>query len=120
MVYEAEHVELGRKVALKVLAPGARARPRTPSTASAARRARWRSLSHPNLVALYDFGKSLDGRVFLAMELLAGETLDKRARRAGALDWREAVRLASRPARRSRPRTRPGSCTATSSRPTSS
>ena len=74
-VFEAEHVELGRKVAVKVLAPEHAAahdavdRFRREARAVA-------KLSHPNLVQLHDFGKSLDGRVFLAMELLDGETLD--------------------------------------------
>jgi len=40
------------------------------------------AVSHPNLVQILDFGKALDGRVFLAMELLAGETLHARLRRA--------------------------------------
>src|SRR6202043_3934138 len=51
-------------------------------------------LSHPNLVQLYDFGRSLDGRVFLAMELLEGKTLDKVMLDDGGLDWREALDLA--------------------------
>jgi len=93
LVYEAEHAELGRKVALKVLAPGhssaTDAIDRFRSEARAVAK-----LSHPNLVPLYDFGKSLDGRVFLAMELLSGETLDKRIRRTGGMDYREAVLLA--------------------------
>jgi serine/threonine-protein kinase len=93
VVYEAEHVELGRRVALKVLG----------ATNSSAKDAidRFRrearaiaSLSHPNLVQLYDFGKSIDGRVFLAMELLDGETLEKRLKDMGGMDWREAVTLA--------------------------
>src|ERR1700722_3135560 len=92
MVYEAEHVELGRKLALKVLAAGhasasdAIERFRREARAVAA-------LSHPNLVQLYDFGKALDGRVFLAMELLRGETLDRRIKRLGGMDWRDAAEL---------------------------
>jgi serine/threonine-protein kinase len=93
IVYEAEHVELRRKVALKVMSPGhasaqdAVERFRTEARAVA-------SLSHPNLVPLYDFGKSLDGRVYIAMELLVGETLDKRIKRTRGMDYREAVDLA--------------------------
>ena len=91
IVYEAEHVELGRKVALKVLAPG------HSSALDAIERFRREAraiaqLSHPNLVGLYDFGKSLDGRVFLAMELLAGKTLEQRLKDSRGMDWREAVR----------------------------
>ncbi|HEY5147259.1 MAG TPA: protein kinase, partial [Polyangiaceae bacterium] len=96
-VYEAEHIELGRKLALKILgpehaaSPGALERFRHEARAVA-------NLSHPNVVQLYDFGKSLDGRAFLAMELCSGETLDARLR-AGAIDWPEAVRIAIEAAR---------------------
>jgi serine/threonine-protein kinase len=92
IVYEAEHVELGRRVALKVLgvehssSPVAFERFRLEARTIA-------SLSHRNLVELYDFGRSLDGRAYLAMELCAGETLEARLRRA-PLDWRCAVRIA--------------------------
>ncbi len=90
-VFEAEHVELGRTYAVKVL-----------STAHAAGHdaaSRFRrearviaKLSHPNVVALHDFGKSLDGRVFLAMERLSGTTLDVHAAEK-ALPWREVIRV---------------------------
>jgi serine/threonine-protein kinase len=93
VVWEAEHVELGRRVALKVLSPEhassqiALERFRTEARAVA-------KLSHGNLVGILDFGKSLDGRAYLAMELLVGETLDVRLRQ-GPLAWREAVRIAT-------------------------
>jgi serine/threonine-protein kinase len=93
VVWEAEHVELGRRLALKVLAPehgtsaAALERFRTEARAVA-------KLSHPNLVGITDFGKSLDGRAYLAMELLVGETLDVTLKR-GPMPWREAVRIAS-------------------------
>lgn len=90
-VYEAEHVELGRKYAVKVLVSAHAAahdavdRFRREARAIA-------KLSHPNLVRLHDFGKSLDGRVFLAMELLRGQTLDVYAEKG--LGWRRAAELA--------------------------
>ncbi len=92
VVYEAEHVELGRKVAIKVLSAlhagsqSALERFRREARAVA-------SLSHPNLVELFDFGKSLDGRAYFAMELCTGETLDVRLSR-GPLPWRVAVHVA--------------------------
>jgi serine/threonine-protein kinase len=92
VVYEAEHTELGRKLALKVLAPehasakDAIERFRREARAIAA-------LSHANLCLLYDFGKALDGRIFLAMELLSGETLEKRLKDTKGMDWREAATL---------------------------
>ncbi len=90
-VWAAEHLELGRKVALKLLAPEHAAakdaidRFRREARAIAA-------ISHPNLVQLYDFGKARDGRVYLAMELLDGEPLDKAL--GAPMSWKAAVRLA--------------------------
>ncbi len=92
-VYEATHVDLGRAVAVKVL-------PRE-AAGSAERRHRFRTearaiarLDHPSLVKLHDFGVTADGRFYYAMELLEGESLDRRLRR-GPLPWREGVRIAS-------------------------
>lgn len=92
-VYEAEHIDLGRRVAIKVLSTE---RSISPDLAVRFRReARLLSrLSHPNLVALHDFGQASDGRLFCAMELLEGETLDQRLAREGALPWREALGIA--------------------------
>src|SRR3984957_7656717 len=97
VVWEGEHVELGRRLAIKVLAAG------HSSATDAIERFRREAravakLSHPNLVQLYDFGRSFDGRVFLAMELLTGVTLDKHMKDGregdGGMDWRESVDLA--------------------------
>jgi serine/threonine-protein kinase len=46
-------------------------------------------LSHPNIVTAYDYGLH-DGRVYLAMELLEGETLEDRIDRDGPLQERLA------------------------------
>jgi serine/threonine-protein kinase len=50
-------------------------------------------VEHENLVRLLDFGFTADGRAFYAMELLEGETLDRRLARGEVLDWREAARI---------------------------
>jgi serine/threonine protein kinase len=92
-VYAAEHVELGRHVALKTIS----AENSATETAFARFRREARvlaRLSHPNLVQLYDFGKAADGRVFLAMERLHGESLEARIARMGHVPWQEAVRIA--------------------------
>jgi eukaryotic-like serine/threonine-protein kinase len=72
-VYAAHDPELNRKVAIKILRADAR-----PDDIEAARLAREAQsvakLSHPNVVAIYDVGTS-SGRMFLAMELVEGETL---------------------------------------------
>jgi eukaryotic-like serine/threonine-protein kinase len=74
IVYRAEHKGLGRQVALKVLKPERARDPvfagRFLREAFAASRAR-----HPGIVDVLDFGTLPDGRAFLVMELVEGETL---------------------------------------------
>ncbi|PCC69911.1 serine/threonine protein kinase [Nannocystis exedens] len=74
-VYLAEHVEVGRKVAIKVLLSQwsqtdsivrrFRAEARTAST-----------IGHPNIVQVFDAGALPDRRLFLVMEHLAGRDLE--------------------------------------------
>ncbi len=73
-VYLAEHVKMGRKAALKVMNPGmntdADAIARFNREAANASR-----LNHPNVCAIYDFGETADGLIYLAMEFIEGESL---------------------------------------------
>ncbi len=92
VVWEAEHVELGRRLALKILSPEHGSSPQALERFRREARA-VAKLSHPNLVGITDFGRSLDGRAYLAMELLVGETLDATLKR-GPMPWREAVHVA--------------------------
>ena len=91
-VYRARDPKLNRDVAIKILPealaadPAALARFEREAQAVAA-------LSHPNILAIHDFGREGD-TAYAVMELLEGETL--RARLAhGALPARKAVELAA-------------------------
>ena len=73
-VYLAEHVKMGRRSAIKVMNPSMVHDPdavaRFNREASNASR-----INHPNVCAIYDFGDTADGLVFLAMEFSEGEPL---------------------------------------------
>ena len=89
IVYEARDLELGRAVAFKAVRAGGTARVREErllSEADAAAR-----LSHPNIVTLYDVGRSENGP-YLVLELLRGQTLAQRLEQ-GPLTVHEAVRI---------------------------
>jgi serine/threonine protein kinase len=90
IVYAAEDSRLGRSVALKtvrteVANDETRERLRREARAAA-------SISHPNICQLYEIGEH-EGELFIAMELLEGESLAARIAH-GALPLRRAVETA--------------------------
>ncbi len=91
VVYRAEDTQLQRVVALKFLPPEAtrneRARKRFVHEAQAAA-----ALDHSNICTVHEIGES-EGRVFIAMALVEGETLKDRIAR-GPLDLDEALDIA--------------------------
>jgi len=90
VVFEAEDLNLGRRVAIKFL-PEKTAGDRT-SVERFEREARAASaLNHPNICTVYEIDYS-DGQPFLAMELLEGEILSTRLQR-GSMSITEATRL---------------------------
>src|SRR5262249_4152437 len=83
-IYRAEHVTLRRKVAIKVLHHElsrddlAIERFRREATSVA-------EIDNEHIVEIHDFGRTPDGRLYLAMELLEGETLDAALARGGRM-----------------------------------
>jgi serine/threonine-protein kinase len=92
VVYKAEDLRLGRFVALKFLPPQLvrddDARRRLFAEARAAS-----TLDHANVCTIYDVEELPDGRAFIAMAFLDGETLKTRLER-GPLPAADAARIA--------------------------
>ena len=92
-VYLAEHVKMGRMSAIKVMTPS------LASDADAVGRfnreaANASKISHPNIAAIYDFGETSDGLMYLAMEFVEGESLTKLCEALGALPAPRAAAIA--------------------------
>jgi serine/threonine-protein kinase len=93
-VYRAEHVALGRSVAIKVLDPDAPGVP-DPDGKRFEREARALArLDHPSVVRVLDHGRTVDRLAYLVMELLDGPSLAAHAARARP-GVAEAVRIAT-------------------------
>src|SRR4051794_767474 len=91
-VFEAEHIDIGRRVALKILHP---AYSQTPDLVERLRReARAASkISHPNVVDVTDSGTTPDGAFFFVMEYLEGIELGELIYREGKLDVARALHI---------------------------
>lgn len=94
-VWRARDEVLGRPVAVKLLLAGgvdptaaARFHQEAQTTAR---------LSHPNVVAVYDFGQA-DGRLYLVMEMVQGRSLAERLASGGPLTPREVAAIGSQTA----------------------
>jgi eukaryotic-like serine/threonine-protein kinase len=92
VIYEAHDLRLGRLVALKMVKSGARD---VQANARLAREARaGAAIHHPNVCGLSDAGYLEDGRPYLVMERLHGETLTSLLHRVGMLSPAEAIDIA--------------------------
>ena len=83
VVYLAEHPAIGRRAAVKILRPGLTDNPeilkRFFNEARAAN-----AIRHPGIVEVFDCGTLPSGVSYIVMELLEGENLAARLRRAAA------------------------------------
>ena len=91
-VYLAEHVKMGRRSAIKVMNPSLTHDPDAVArfNREAANASR---ITHPNVCAVYDFGETPDGLIYLAMEFIEGEPLTDLIEREGALKVGRAVKI---------------------------
>ena len=88
-VFKAQDLELERLVALKLLPPLGREDDRRHLASEAAAAS---ALEHPNICPVYEVGELEDGRMFVAMAFLEGETLAAKIER-GPLKTEVAVDL---------------------------
>src|SRR5262245_36312748 len=94
-VYLAEHQRIDRRAAIKVLLP------QWSRDAQAVRRlfteARATSvIRHPGIVEIFDCDVHRNGRAYIVMEYLEGETLGHCLETSGKLHWARACRIACR------------------------
>lgn len=92
IVFEGERMDIGGRAAVKLLkkelANNEEVSERFFNEARAAS-----CIEHPTIVRVFDYGTLPDGRYFLAMEYIDGETLSSRLHRMGRLPIPEALRL---------------------------
>jgi eukaryotic-like serine/threonine-protein kinase len=92
-VYEARHTVIGRKVAVKVLLE--RLLEKRELVRRLLQEARMASsIGHENIVDVLDFGSTDDGRAFVAMEYLEGESLAALLNREAPLPVARALAIA--------------------------
>ena len=89
-VYAAKHPTIGKRVAIKIMAPRLSRDPAAVERFVGEARA-VAAIRHPGIVDVFGFGELADGRLYLVMELLYGESLGgclehKRLTLADALD----------------------------------
>jgi serine/threonine protein kinase len=91
-VYRAKDRVLGRRVALKVLGESAASDPE--AKAKFLQEARLASsIAHENIIAVYDFGEE-DGRPFMVMEFLEGESLRDAIEKRRTGDFARCLQIA--------------------------
>jgi serine/threonine-protein kinase len=94
VVYEALHLALERKVAVKTLLEEVSADPQIGARFEREARAA-SAIGHPHIVDVFDLGRTGNGLLFMVMELLDGESLGSMLKRTPKLPIPLAVHLMS-------------------------
>lgn len=89
-VYRARHILLGDSVVIKTMHSDMRDNSKWVRRFQREGRAA-RSFSHPNAVTVYDLSTASDGLIYLVMEYVEGQTLDKELKRRGHFSPAEAI-----------------------------
>jgi serine/threonine-protein kinase len=92
MVYAADHVLLGRKLAIKLLPTGSE---HDPTLIERFRREGevLCQLRSPHTVTTYEFDHDADGTLYIAMEASPGKSLAEVFRREGPFEWPRVLRI---------------------------
>lgn len=93
-VYQATHLMLNRKVAVKLISP------RLAESADTVRRFQREAravthLDHPNIVRVQDLGRTEDGTLYIAMDFIAGQSLSEVIKSGEPMDDRRIVHITS-------------------------
>src|ERR1043166_8270454 len=94
-VYLGEHTLLGRRAAIKVLLPSLSTNAELVRRFFNEARAVTRVID-PGIVEIFDFGYHESGNAFIIMELLDGESMDRRLARTGSFALLDCLRLVQR------------------------
>ena len=94
VVYEALHLGINRKIALKVLLP--EFMDKDPDLAIRFRREALLAsqLRHPNTITLYDYGQHTNGLLYMAMEHVDGDTLSVVLRDEAPIEGQRCIHIA--------------------------
>lgn len=93
VVYAATDRQLGRGVAVKVLASSSMGRRATAYERFRLEAGVLAQIAHPNIVAILDLGTTSDGVPYLVMERLSGQTLDERLGERGVISPGELFQI---------------------------
>ena len=92
-VYRGTHLMLNKPVAIKLIKPELVTSEDTVRRFQLEARAA-SQLDHPNIVTIYDLGRSDDGSLYIAMELVNGKSLKEAVKAEGPFEPKRAVGIA--------------------------